>query len=68
MKDNIFLRCVSIIGGILMFIVAATTGADGDLKAAGAALIAFGIGAGIGSAITARAAIKATIRAERKQQ
>ena len=47
MKDETFLRALSILGGISLLLASALAGVDGDLRIAAAGLIGFGVGVGM---------------------
>jgi len=54
MKDDTYLRALSIGGGVVLVAVAALAGVDGDLKIAAAGLLGFGLGTGLGKKIAGR--------------
>lgn len=50
MKDNAYIRCMSIVGGVVLLVACLVTGMDGETKVIAGAMIGVGIGVPIGAA------------------
>lgn len=49
MNDGAIIRCISIMGGVVLLVVCLATGMDGETKLIAGAMVGFGLGIPVGA-------------------